>query len=153
MARVVFGNGRAREAGQIARELNGTSALVMTDPMLHRLGLTETIEASLKDAGVRGEVFDGVATEPTLASVEAAVDMFRERSCDVIIGLGGGSSTDSAKAVSLLIGNGGTFRDYTEHRVGTEWKRGRPIEKKGPHVITVPTTAGRSAVWTRCCPF
>jgi len=122
MARVVFGDGRATEAGQIARELNGTAALVMTDPMLHRLGLTETIEASLKDAGVRPEVFNGVATEPTLASVEAAVDMFRARSCDLIIGLGGGSSMDSAKAVSLLIGNGGKFRDYTQRREGTEWK-------------------------------
>src|SRR5579859_4935469 len=149
MARVVFGAGRAREAGKIACELRGTAALVMTDSVLHRLGLTETIETSLKAAGVRGEVFNGVATEPTLASVE----MFRERSCDLIIGLGGGSSMDSAKAVSLLIGNGGKFGDYTEHRVGAEWKRGRPIEKKGPHVITVPTTAGRSAVWTRCCPF
>jgi alcohol dehydrogenase len=150
-ARVVFGNGRAREAGHIARELNGTAALVMTDPMLHRLGLTETIEASLKDAGVRGEVFDGVATEPTLASVEAAVDMFRERSCDLIIGLGGGSSMDSAKAVSLLIGNGGKFRDYTQRREGTEWKSGRPVDKKGPHVITVPTTAGTGADVTSGC--
>jgi len=150
-ARVVFGNGRAREAGQIARELDGTAALVMTDPMLHRLGLTETIEASLKDAGVRGEVFDEVATEPTLASVEAAVDMFRERSCDLIIGLGGGSSMDSAKAVSLLIGNGGKFRDYTQRREGTEWKPGRPVDKKGPHVITVPTTAGTGADVTSGC--
>jgi alcohol dehydrogenase class IV len=64
MSRVVFGNGRAREAGQIARELSGTSALVMTDPTLHRLGLTETIEASLKDAGVRCEVFNGVPLSP-----------------------------------------------------------------------------------------
>ena len=151
MSRVVFGVGRAREAGQIARELDGTTALVMTDPVLHRLGLTETIEASLKDAGVRGEVFNGVATEPTLASVEAAVDMFRERSCDLIIGLGGGSSMDSAKAVSLLIGNGGKFQDYTERRVGTEWKRGRSIDKKGPHVITVPTTAGTGADVTAGC--
>jgi alcohol dehydrogenase len=151
MSRVVFGNGRARDAGQIARELSGTSALVMTDPMLHRLGLTETIEASLKDAGVRCEVFNGVATEPTQASVEAAVDMVRERSCDLIIGLGGGSSMDSAKAVSLLIGNGGKFSDYTQRREGTTWKPGRPIEKKGPHVIAVPTTAGTGADVTSGC--
>ena len=77
--------------------------------------------------------------------------MFRERSCDLIIGLGGGSSMDSAKAVSLLIGNGGKFHDYTERRVGTEWKRGRSIDKKGPHVITVPTTAGTGADVTAGC--
>jgi alcohol dehydrogenase class IV len=145
MARVVFGVGRAKEAGQLARELGGTAALVMTDPMLHRIGLTESIETALKAADVRAEVFSGVATEPTLASVEAAEQMYRERDCDIIVAVGGGSSMDSAKAVSLLIGNGGRFPDYTEQRVGTEWKRGRPISKKGPHVMTVPTTAGTGA--------
>ncbi|SRR5216683_7840437 len=94
---------------------------------------------------VRCDVFNGVATEPTLASVEAAVDMVRERSCDLIIGLGGGSSMDSAKAVSLLIGNGGKFRDYTQRREGTTWKPGRPIEKKG--------LRGLSGVLTRCSRF
>jgi alcohol dehydrogenase class IV len=151
MARVVFGVGTARQAGQIARELNGTAALVMTDPGVHRVGLTEPIESSLKQAGVRGEVFNGVATEPTLASVEAAVDLYRERGCDLIVAVGGGSSMDSAKAVSLLIGNGGKFQDYTERRVGTEWKRGRTVDKKGPDVITVPTTAGTGADVTAGC--
>src|SRR5437588_9998890 len=107
MARIVYGPGKASTVGQIARELNGTAALVMTDHVLHRLGLTESVEASLKEAGVRVEVFNEVVTEPTLASVEAAVSMFRDRACDLIVGVGGGSSMDSAKAVSLLIGNGG----------------------------------------------
>jgi alcohol dehydrogenase class IV len=151
MARVVFGQGKAREAGSIVRELGGTTALVMTDPGLHRLGLTETVEASLKGAGVRVEVFDGVATEPTLASVEAAVEMFRDRSCDLIVGLGGGSSMDSAKAVSLLVGNGGKFHEYTQRRVGTEWAPGKPVSKKGPPIMTVPTTAGTGSDMTAGC--
>jgi alcohol dehydrogenase class IV len=151
MSRVVFGEGRATEAGTIVRELDGSAALVMTDPVLHKLGLTETVETSLKAAGIRAEVFNGVATEPTLASVEAAVDMFKDRSCDLIVGLGGGSSMDSAKAVSLLIGNGGKFHDYTQQRVGTEWKPGRPASKKGPHVMTVPTTAGTGSDVTSGC--
>jgi alcohol dehydrogenase len=58
---------------------------------------------------------------------------------------------DSAKAVSLLVGNGGEFHDYTERRVGTEWQKGRPINKKGPHVMTVPTTAGTGADVTAGC--
>jgi choline dehydrogenase len=142
MARVVFGVGKAGEAGAIARELNGTAALVMTDAALYRLGLTQTIETSLTEAGLRVEVFDGVVTEPTLASVEAAVARFRERACDLIVGVGGGSTMDSAKAVSLLLGNGGSFTDYTQRRVGAEWTPGRPAANKGPDVITVPTTAG-----------
>ena len=151
MSRVVFGVGKAQEAGQIARELNGRAALVMTDAGLHKLGLTETIEASLREAGVRVELFDGVVTEPTLPSVEAAVALFKERDCDLIVGVGGGSSMDSAKAVSLLVGNGGRFTDYTERRVGDEWKRDKAVEKKGPDVITVPTTAGTGADVTAGC--
>ncbi|TAK20807.1 MAG: iron-containing alcohol dehydrogenase [Chloroflexota bacterium] len=150
-SRIVFGPGKAREAGEIARELNGTAALVMTDAGLYKLGITATIEASLREAGVRVEIFDGVVTEPTVPSVEAAVAIFRDRSCDVIIGVGGGSSMDSAKAVSLLVGNGGQFTDYTERRVGVEWKRERTVDKKGPSIITVPTTAGTGADVTAGC--
>jgi alcohol dehydrogenase len=151
MSQVVFGIGKAKEVGSIARGLNGRAALVMTDAGLAKLGLTATIEASLREAGLRVEPFDGVVTEPTLASVEAAVAMFKERDCDLIVGVGGGSSMDSAKAVSLLIGNGGRFPDYTERRVGAEWKRGKAIEKKGPDLITVPTTAGTGAEVTAGC--
>ena len=150
-ARVVFGVGKAKEAGPIARELHGTAALVMTDATLSRLGLTQAIEESLQEAGVRVELFDGVITEPTLASVEAAVAMFHERACDLIVAVGGGSAMDSAKAVSLLIGNGGRFTDYTQRRVGVEWTPGRVPAKKGPDVITVPTTAGTGAEVTAGC--
>ncbi len=142
MSRIVFGVGKAREAGALARELEGSAALVMTDAGLYRLGLTGEIEKSLREAGVRVEVFDGVVTEPTLASVEAAVAMFKERTCDIIVAVGGGSTMDSAKAVSLLIGNGGRFPDYTQRRVGENWAPGKVASKKGPDLITVPTTAG-----------
>jgi alcohol dehydrogenase len=151
MSQVVFGVGAAKGAGQIARGLNGRAALLMTDAGLHKLGLTEEIEASLREADLRVELFDGVVTEPTLASVEAAVAQFKERDCDLIVGVGGGSAMDSAKAVSLLVGNGGRFTDYTQRRVGTEWTPGKAIEKKGPDVITVPTTAGTGAEVTAGC--
>ena len=145
MSRIVFGVGKAKEAGSIARELEGAAALVMTDAGLHRLGLTQTIEESLREAGVRVEVFNGVVTEPTLASVEAAVAMYRERDCDLIVAVGGGSSMDSAKAVSLLIGNGGTFTEYTQRRTGANWAPAKVASKKGPDIIAVPTTAGTGA--------
>ncbi|HZO28770.1 MAG TPA: iron-containing alcohol dehydrogenase [Chloroflexota bacterium] len=151
MARIVFGVGKAKEAGSIARELEGTAALVMTDGVLHRLGLTKSIEASLEEAGVRVEVFNGVVTEPTLASVEAAVAMYKERESDLIVAVGGGSSMDSAKAVSLLIGNGGTFQEYTQRRTGANWAPAKAASKKGPDIIAVPTTAGTGAEATSGC--
>jgi alcohol dehydrogenase class IV len=151
MSRIEFGVGKAGAAGSIARELDGTAALVMTDAGLHRLGLTQQIEESLTEAGLRVEVFNGVVTEPTLASVEAAVAMYKERGCDLIVAVGGGSSMDSAKAVSLLIGNGGRFPDYTQRRTGANWAPAKVASKKGPDVITVPTTAGTGAEATSGC--
>jgi alcohol dehydrogenase class IV len=151
MSQIVFGVGKAREAGSIAKGLQGTAALLMTDGMLYKLGLTEQIEASLKEAGVRVEVFDGVVTEPTLASVEAAVAMYKERDCDLIVAVGGGSSMDSAKAVSLLIGNGGQFQEYTQRRTGADWAPAKVASKKGPDIIAVPTTAGTGAEATSGC--
>ena len=151
MAQIVFGVGKAKEAGSIARQLQGTAALVMTDGVIHRLGLTEVIETSLKEAGVRVEVFNGVVTEPTLASVEAAVEMYKDRACDLIVAVGGGSSMDSAKAVSLLIGNGGTFQEYTQRRTGADWAPAKVASKKGPDIIAVPTTAGTGAEATGGC--
>ena len=151
VSRIVFGPGKAQTVGAIAKELGSTAPLLMTDPVLHRLGLTRVLESSLQDAGLRIEVFSEVVTEPTLPSIEAAVQLYRDRSCDLIIGVGGGSAMDSAKAVSLLIGNGGKFTDYTQRRVGTEWKVDRKVEKKGPDIITVPTTSGTGAEVTAGC--
>jgi alcohol dehydrogenase len=145
MARIVFGVGKAKEAGSLSREISGGAALLMTDAMIYKLGLTQQIEESLKEAGVRVELFDGVVTEPTLASVEAAVAMYKDRNCDHIVAVGGGSSMDSSKAVSLLIGNGGHFRDYTQRRTGANWAPAKVASKKGPDIITVPTTAGTGA--------
>jgi alcohol dehydrogenase len=151
VSRIVFGPGTAQTVGAIARDLGSRAPLLMTDPILYRLGLTKVLESSLKEAGLRVEVFSEVVTEPTLASVEAAVAMYGERSCDLIIGVGGGSAMDSAKAVSLLVGNGGKFTDYTQRRVGTEWKVEKQISKKGPDIITVPTTSGTGAEVTAGC--
>src|SRR5262245_13142269 len=109
--RIVFGIGSASSVGDLARELGSTAPMVLTDPVLHRLGATEGVEQALREAGLRVEVFPGVVTEPTLASIESAVQAFRERGCDLIVAVGGGSSMDSAKAVSLLLGNEGKLTE------------------------------------------
>lgn len=141
-ARIVFGPDSARRVGEIARDLGSSAPLLLTDPALHRLGLTEGVEQALAAAGLRGEVFPGVVTEPTLASIEAAVQAYRDRGCDLLIALGGGSAMDSAKAVSLLLGNEGPLSAYQERRIGAEWRTARPVQRRGAELITIPTTAG-----------
>ena len=150
-AHIVFGPDRSRTVGAIARDLGRSAPLVLTDPGLHRLGLTEGIEASLRDAGLRVAVFNGVVTEPTLASIESAVQAFRAHDGDLIVAVGGGSSMDSAKAVSLLLGNEGSLSDYQQRRAGPDWRPARRIERRGVELITIPTTAGTGSEVTSGC--
>lgn len=141
-ARIVFGLDSARSAGEIARELGSKAPMVLTDAAIYKLGLTDTVEKSLNEAGLRVETHPGVVTEPTLASIESAVQAYRERECDLIVAVGGGSSMDSAKAVSLLLGNEGKLSEYQERRVGRDWRPARLVQRRGAEIITVPTTAG-----------
>lgn len=141
-SRIVFGPNSALSVGAIARELGSAAPLILTDPSVRQLGLTDGVERSLKEAGLRVEVHPGVVTEPTLASVESAVQVFRERGCDLIVAVGGGSSIDSAKSVSLLLGNEGKLSDYQQRRVGAEWRTAKKVARRGAEIIAIPTTAG-----------
>jgi alcohol dehydrogenase class IV len=141
-ARIVFGLNSALTVGDLARELGGKAPMVVTDPAIHRLGLTEGVERSLKEAGLRVEVWTGVVTEPTLASIEEGVQAFRDRQCDLIVAVGGGSSLDSSKAISLLLGNEGKLSEYQQQRVGANWLVERRVQRRGAEIIALPTTAG-----------
>ena len=139
---IVFGIGTVERLGELAKGLGSRAPLVMTDRVLYELGATEAAEASLRDAGLSAEVFSDVETEPTLAAVDSAVEAFRSRGCDLIVALGGGSTIDSSKSVSLLLGNEGKLTDYQQRRVGSDWSPKRTVTKRGAHIVAVPTTAG-----------
>ena len=94
---IVFGLNSAQRVGEIAVGLGSKAPLLMTDPVLYNLGLTQGVERALHEADLRLEVFAEVVTEPTLVSVESAVETFRSRGCDLLVALGGGSAIDSAK--------------------------------------------------------
>ena len=74
--RIVFGIGTVGRLGDLAKGLGSRAPLVMTDRVVYELGATEAAEGSLRDAGLRAEVFPDVETEPTLAAVYSAVEAF-----------------------------------------------------------------------------
>ena len=80
-------------------------------------------------------VFDRVAPNPPIALVDQAATLYRDEGCDGVIGFGGGSSMDTAKAVGVLAANEGSILDY-------EWADPQPISERIPPTICVPTTAG-----------
>jgi alcohol dehydrogenase class IV len=142
--RIVFGAGTLNEAGGIAASLCqaslGHKALVLsgTSPeVLQRL--VNLVQAE----GVTCQVLR-VGGEPTLASVEAAVQAALQTGADLVIGIGGGSALDTAKAVAAMATNPGDVLDYLEV-VG----RGKAITARPLPVLAIPTTAGTGSEVTR----
>ena len=118
-----------------ARALGMRRPLLVTDPGIVRAGLLERAIAPLRAAQLDHVVFDRVAPNPPIALVDQAATVYRDEGCDGVIGFGGGSSMDTAKAVGVLAANEGSILDY-------EWAEPQPIGERIPPTICVPTTAG-----------
>ncbi len=138
-ARIVFGPGRISEAGQIAKEF-GERALVVTGKNPDR---AKSLLESLKSSGVEAFQFQ-ISKEPTLQDIRDGCTIFHKGQAAQVIGFGGGSAIDAAKAIAALATNGGDPLDYIEV-IG----RNLPISKRGLPFIAIPTTAGSGAEVTR----
>ena len=109
--------------------------LLVTDPGCVRAGLLERAAAPLKAGNVEYVVFDRVAPNPGIALVDEGAAVYAAEGCDGLIGLGGGSAMDTAKAIGVVVANGGSILNY-------EWADPQPIKRRIPPTICVPTTAG-----------
>jgi alcohol dehydrogenase len=131
--RIVFGPGSVGRLGELARQHGATRVLVATDPGIVRAGHLARAEESLRAAGVWHVVFDRVVENPTTRTVEDCLSLARQESIDFLVGLGGGSSIDTAKGCNFLLSNGGRMEDY--------WGVGKALRPMLPS-IAVPTTTG-----------
>jgi len=131
--RVVTGWGSFEELGDACAPL-GRRALVVTGrTAMKKAGITDRAVALLKAAGLAAEVFDGCEPEPDVATVDVAREAARAAKADLVIGLGGGSAMDLAKAVAGLAG---------ESAPTTEFHQGREVAAAGLPFVAVPTTSG-----------
>jgi alcohol dehydrogenase class IV len=128
-----FGQNASAEAGPEAKRLGATKALIVTDKVLMSGGIPQPVIDSLEKAGVGVAIYDGIDAEPTLAHVLQGVELFRQKGCDILVAVGGGSPIDAAKAVSVMCTNPGKIQDY----IGLG-----KITKPGAALMAVPTTAG-----------
>lgn len=132
--RVVFGAGVVNEIGGLCAEIAGAGkVLVVTDRGIAEAGHVERVRPSLEASGFSVAVFDKVHENPTTEDVEACIRVARSEGVNVIVGLGGGSSMDTAKGCNFILTNGGEMRDY--------WGVGKATKEMLPF-IAVPTTAG-----------
>src|SRR5262245_15327170 len=90
----IFGAGAIERIGDEAKRLGVTRALVVTDPGVAKAGIAGRVRELLEAAGVKTGLYDQVEPEPSVASVERAVDALKDGGYDVIVGVGGGSAMD-----------------------------------------------------------
>ena len=131
--RLIYGAGTIERLGKLARELGTRKVLLVTDTGLVRAGHALRAERVLVEAGNEVRMFDGTRENPTTQDVETCLDYVGVELPDLIVGIGGGSSIDTAKGTNLLLTNGGRMEDY--------WGSGKAREPMLPS-IGVPTTAG-----------
>src|SRR5438132_5795398 len=137
--RIIFGAGALREVGPIAKGF-GHRALIVTG---RSAGRSSVLNRLLGEQGIARWTL-AIAGEPTIEDVERGIQFARGQECDLVIGFGGGSAMDAAKAVAALTTNGGDVLDYLEV-IG----RAKPLTNPPLPVIAVPTTAGTGAEVTR----
>jgi alcohol dehydrogenase class IV len=137
--RIVFGPGALAGVGAMAREF-GRHALVVTGRDPRR---ATKLSEYLAGAGVAATSFP-VAHEPATDDIARGVAAARSAGCDCVLGFGGGSALDAAKAIAALLTNGGELLDYLEV-VG----RAQPLARAAAPCIAIPTTAGTGAEVTR----
>lgn len=132
-SRIVFGNGSIKNIGEEIMLLRCKKAFIVTDPGLVKAGIVDTLKSTLKASDISFECFDQVEADPPYELVEKVFKASKAFGTDVIIGFGGGSAQDIAKAVSILSTNEGPIERYFGLHL---------IPNPGIPVILVPTTAG-----------
>ena len=131
--RVIFGVNSIDRAGELAKTLDARKALLVTDRGIVAAGHARRVQALLEAAGVKVTCFDQVEENPGTRCVERCVEVARGSRIDTIVGLGGGSSMDTAKGCNFILTNGGQMKDY--------WGLGRATRPMLP-LLAIPTTGG-----------
>ncbi|MBS2771358.1 alcohol dehydrogenase [Anoxybacillus sp. UARK-01] len=133
MPEIIFGNGSIQQVGESCLRLGATNVLIVSDPGVIAAGWLDVVIQSCKQAGLKYTTFSDITINPKDEEVEKGCRVYMEHECDSIIGVGGGSSIDVAKAIAILATNGGQIQSYE----GVD-KIHHPL----PPQVMVATTAG-----------
>ena len=134
------GGGASREIGAVLQGLGLNRPLIVTDKFLLSHGQVGRLKTALGSSGIAAEVFADTVPDPTVATVEAGLAALKAGDFDCVVGFGGGSPIDSAKAIAVLGRHGGAMHDY---------KAPHQMDRPGLPIIAVPTTAGTGSEATR----
>lgn len=138
----IMGNGCLDEAMTAIRNYGFRKALIVTDAGLAKAGVAARIAEKLALQDIESVIFDGAKPNPSIANVEAGLEVLKQHQCDFVVSLGGGSPHDCAKGIALCATNGGHIRDY--EGVDQSSKPQLPL-------VAINTTAGTASEMTRFC--
>ncbi len=141
---IQFGAGTIANLANTVKSFNGSNVFLVVDPGLVQAGLTKPITAPLRKAKIPFIVYDKIDPEPGLKLADKGTKIARKAGCDCVIGVGGGSAMDVAKAIAILLTNGGKAVDYLGLGL---------IKKAGVPKIMVPTSSGTGAEVTFTAVF
>ncbi|MBU2699387.1 alcohol dehydrogenase class IV [Sporomusaceae bacterium BoRhaA] len=134
---IVAGEGSIEQIKDIVADYGAENVVIITDQGVWNSGLVEKPKAVLQEAGINVHVINDTPPEPTVDQVNAIFAAAKEFECQMIIGIGGGSSMDTAKIVSLLLTNNVNLRDLVKGKA--------QIKRRGVPTLMIPTTAGTGA--------
>ncbi len=117
----------------------GKKALIVTGKVVTKAGIVNVLTDLLEQEGISYETFNEITSEPTDYMIEQGVMVYKDKECDFIIGIGGGSPLDSAKAIGAMSVLEGEISDYL----------GKEIEGDFPAMVLIPTTAGTGSEATK----
>ena len=141
----LFGAGVAGKMGEALQRLKVKKLFIVTDPVMFSLGRADEIRRIVEPRGLETVVFSEVEPDPPIELIERAGRLYTESGCDGILGLGGGSSMDTAKALGLRVTHPGDLREF-EGIVGG----GGKIKPILPPIVCLPTTSGTGSEVNPC---
>ena len=135
----IHGSGSIKQAADVVKNLGGKKAFIVTDPGLANVGVQKPLEEALTAGGVEWELFAKAELEPSMDSIQACTDAAKAFGAEVIIGIGGGSPLDTAKAAAVLLTNEGPIDKYFGMNL---------VPNACLPMILIPTTAGTGSEFT-----
>lgn len=130
---IVFGCGKVKEAGEIAKPYGKKALIVIGKSSAKKSGLYDKVKDSLEAAGIESALFDKVSQNPLTTTAVEGAEFARETGADVVVAIGGGSIMDCAKSIAFLAVNDGDINDYIFNKKKSE---------KALPLILIPTTCG-----------
>lgn len=140
--KIEFGVGISERVPERIAECGGARTLLVADPGVLDAGVADKVTDALENASMPYVLFSDIEPEPEARSIVDGVELARSEGCDAVVGIGGGSALDSAKAIAVMLENEGHIRDYAGQNL---------VPNPGVPMIALPTTAGTGSevtIWS-----